>query len=187
MKKITLILLILFTLFLSGCGFAGYKPDGDIYLKSQKKIKKQEITEVLDLEIQEKEIDISKNSQMYLLIGLGHKYDHEDQVYCKITVKFIDDTYNVVYLKESTFEDYYTDKYATYKEKTIFKFLNKYPDFYPDYHEQIIVDLQQHLTTGKLIVEMVVSSNTSDSIIQSLSLEVAYKFDGSSLKFSKIK
>lgn len=187
MKKIILILLIVLIVLLNGCGFAGYKHEGDIYLKSPKKVKKEEITEVLDLEIQDKEIDLTQSQNIVLLIGLGHKYDYKEDAVCELSINFNDNSNgNLVGIKK-VYDDYNTEKYDTYLEKTIFKFLNKYPDFYPNYHEHMTIELPTNLTTGTLIIEMKVKNITNSLLIESLNLQVEYNVENNILMFKKSK
>lgn len=188
---ILFIIIIIITTVQGMFMYGGYEPTGEIYVKTSPSSGDAGVTDVIDFELEKEEYDI--NDEIVATIGFGNlRVESDAQIGvidypCNsfdLLIEYKNNPYdeNVISSQLIHFDDnYYSNKYSTYSEKSYLDFLGHYwywyPDFYPNFKTNVVLDIPTIETPCYIVISINVNFNYEDGEFQHkvMGLVVKYK------------
>lgn len=128
--------------------YGGYKPTGEVYVKTSPSSGDAGLSDVIDFELDFEEYSIE--DEIYATIGFGHSRNISDNSIPNFSLKVqvFEDAYAEKLYDELIInynEPYISEKFSTYSEKSYLDFLGHYwywyPDFYPIHKEEVKINI----------------------------------------------
>lgn len=152
MKRVLLLMLCVF--LLSGCfSPTPYEPWGEVYLKSSPSGGDEGITEVVDIEIQNKKYDLSLGRNIPITVGTGYKCGHSQDKYSVLYIAIVsnNEEFNTYVYEYNDFDSVIYE--STKAHDSSFLVIPFYDHFYPNYHEQLDIQIPEGITNGHILVQ----------------------------------
>lgn len=170
---ILLVLVLMVTGLQNATVYGGYEPpEGSFYIKTSPVSGDAGVTDVIDFELEKDTYSIDE--EITARIGFGYlslshidEGNPNDQVVVKVQIYQAQEKDKMLYEKEIRYDGPYSNpRYNTYSEKSFFDFLGKYwysyYDFYPNFHDDVIIKIPDNLENGIVKISLWVYNSELD-------------------------